>query len=238
MLRLSQFVLCHEIALRGSPDDSREDPEFSNFPPVQPSSTTTRISLLPQVRFIRRSARIATHGECDGQADTEAVLDELKGLIDQMGWTFRRGRQRYYNNMHESVNEHAEEKAAKVSLPDQDREFAAGQIVDRRRSEGDREVKDDSQHSGLQAAAKRRHPQHAAGNELWNEDGLLRTVDGDGVHQIRHSDNQATDEDGRNRAAVRDPRTYQGTVHRVCHRQPPIRVSLSSEPFPFHRLAR
>jgi hypothetical protein len=67
-------------------------------------STTTRTSLFSARQFIHQLARIAAHGERDRQADKEAVLNELKDLIDEMGWSFRRGRQRYHNNMHEHVN--------------------------------------------------------------------------------------------------------------------------------------
>src|ERR1700730_15895904 len=57
-------------------------------------------------------------------------------------------------------------EAAKDGVTDQNRESAAGQIVDRCRAEGDDEMQDDSQRRGACASAIRLQAEDTAGNGL------------------------------------------------------------------------
>ena len=71
-----------------------------------------------------------THGERDGQADAEPVIDELEGLIDEMRGSFWGSREWHDHEMHEQVNQGAVNEAAKDGAADQECESAAGQIVE------------------------------------------------------------------------------------------------------------
>jgi hypothetical protein len=143
-----------------------------------------------------------THGERDGQADEEPVLDEFEGLVDEMRGSLGRGREWQHDDMHEQVNQCSVNESAKDGAAEQKCEVAAGQVLNRCRSEGDDEMQNDSQRGGPHTPAIRFQAKDAAGNGLRNKDGLARTVHGDGVGEIQYSDNQATYNDGRYRTRV------------------------------------
>src|SRR5260370_40550489 len=84
---------------------------------------------------VENSARIVTHGERDGEADAEPMLDELDRLVDEECVSLRHGRERQHDHMHEQVNDGAISEAAKDGVTDQYCESATGQVVDRCRAE-------------------------------------------------------------------------------------------------------
>src|SRR6266536_5836913 len=102
--------------------------------------------------------------------------------------------------MHEHVYQGAVNEAAKNCATDQKCELAAGQIVDRCRTERDDEVQDDSQHGGLRAPTIRFGAKDTAGNSLRNENGMARTIHSNRVDKIQSPNNQTTDNDGWKRA--------------------------------------
>ena len=144
-----------------------------------------------------------THGERDGQADTEAVPDELEGLVDEMRGSFVRRREWQHHDMHKQINQSAIDEAASDRAIEQECEFAAGQVVDGCGTERDDEMQDNSEHGSLYASAVRLHAEDAAGDGLRNANRSVRTVHRDRVRKIQYADDQTTDDDGRKRARVR-----------------------------------
>src|ERR1700730_11712976 len=136
-----------------------------------------------------------THRERNGQTDAEAVLYELRDLVDQRRVSLRHSREWQHYDMHEQVNQRAVKESAKDRMTDQKWEFAAGQIVDRCRAQRDQEMEDDSEDGSPCSSAVGMHAQNAAGDSLRNEDRFFATVNRDCVSQVQYADNQASDED-------------------------------------------
>src|SRR5260370_1601115 len=176
---------------------------------------------------VENSARIVTHGERDGQADAEPMLDELDRLVDEGCVSLRHGRGWQHDHMHEQVNEGAISEAAKDGVTDQNCESATGQIVDRCRAEGDDEMQDDSQRRGACASAIRLQAEDTAGNGLRNEDRFLGTVNQDRVSQVQCADDQTADGDGRKRAWLDEGCSCKTVAYRGRHSESPIRISCS-----------
>jgi len=142
------------------------------------------------------SARVMTDGQRDGQADAEPVLDEFKDLVDEMPVPLWHSRKWQYDDVHNEVNQSAVNQAAKDGTAEQEWEFAARQIVDRCRTEGDYEMKRNSQRGGRQASAVRLHPEDAASDGLGNANGMMRTVHGNGIGEVQSTYDQTSHEDG------------------------------------------
>lgn len=140
-----------------------------------------------------------TNAKRDRQTHKEPVLDELEGLIDEMLGRYGRSRKWQHDDVHECVNQGTVNEAAYDGAANQEGEFAAGQIVDRRCTESDEEMQDDAQRGRLCPTAKRLQAKNAAGNELRNDNGLARTVHGNRVSEIQYANNQAAKNDGRKR---------------------------------------
>lgn len=94
--------------------------------------------------------------------------------------------------MHEQVHQRSIDEAAEDGVIEEEPHSSAGQIVDRRRTEGDDEMKGHPEHRSACAAQVRLRSEEAAGDGLRNPDRMARVVDGNGVSKIQEADDQTS----------------------------------------------
>jgi hypothetical protein len=115
------------------------------------------------------------------------VRDELAGQVDERSVVRRHSRQGQHDNMNGQVHEGAVSEAAKNGSANQECEFAAGEIIDRCRTERDNEMQDHSRGGGSSPSAIRFQSENAADNSFRKQNRLARTVHGNRVEKIQYA---------------------------------------------------